>query len=160
MKKLLFVFSLLTVLISTASLPASAASGKATVPPGDYRYFGSTSYHQLMYFVSNITSNPITVKITLYNNAGSIVTTGFTASPNLTNVVVNPGDSSVSFTLAANATGYLMYNTSSLDWGYAIIAWTQDGSVPYGLIADVAESLTINNTWTARTLAVNNGLPF
>jgi hypothetical protein len=96
----------------------------------------------------------------VYNQTGSIVTTGFAASPNAPSVVVNPGDSSISFTLAANATGYVAYNDTTLDWGYATIAWTQNSSAPYGLIADVKENLAVGGIWSSRTLVVNNGMPF
>lgn len=159
MKKLVLLFVVLTVLIFCVCIPAFASSGKAIVPPFDARYIGSSAYYGEQFFVTNITSNPITVKITVFNKSGSIVTTGLSGTSNLTNFTVNPGDCSVSFSLDANATGYVVYSPTTLDWGYATIAWSQDSSVPYGLIADVKEGLTASG-YTSRTLSVNNGMPF
>jgi hypothetical protein len=162
MKKVFWLASLLTALVVSASIPALAASGKAIVPPFDARFINSNVYYGESFFVTNITSNPITVKITIYNQTGAMVTTGLTAgTTSVTNLVVNPGDSSVSFTLAANATGSITYSPTTLDAGYATIAWSQDGSsVQYGLIADVKEYLTWGSTSTQRTISVNNNLPF
>jgi hypothetical protein len=58
MKKLSFILVLFTVLISSISISAFAQSGKATIPPGDYSYQSATSFSRMVYFVSNITSNP------------------------------------------------------------------------------------------------------
>jgi hypothetical protein len=56
---------------------------------------------------------------------------------NAGNFTVNPGDSSASFTLAANATAHILYSPSAMDCGYATIAWTQDkSSAQFGVIAD------------------------
>lgn len=160
MKKLLQVLVLLTVLIYCISIPAFAASGKAIVPPGDFRYFSASLNYNHMYFVSNITNSPITVKITIFGKSGSVITTGISGSSNVTNFTVNPGDCSVSFDLDANATGYVTYSPTTQEWGYATIEWSQDSSAPYGLIADVKEGLTGTTGYGIRTLAVNNGMPF
>lgn len=162
MKKLLWAFSLLTILTSSISLPAFAASGKAIVPPFDTRYYSSTVNYGESFLITNITSSPLTVKISIYSQTGSIITTGLSVLVgNVTNFVLNPGDSSASFTLAANATVHILYSPSTLDCGYATIAWTQDNSsAQYGLIADVKEGLQAGSSYTQRTLAVNNNMPF
>jgi hypothetical protein len=46
MKKLLWTLSLLTILISSASIPAFAAGGKAVVPPFDSSLVSATLYYQ------------------------------------------------------------------------------------------------------------------
>jgi hypothetical protein len=160
MKKLLLVLVLLTAFISCISIPAFASSGKATVPPGDFRYISSSTYYGSKYLVSNITCSRITVKITIFGQSGSIITTGLTGSPNLINFTINPGDASVSFDLEANATGYVDFYLNTLNWGYSIIEWSQNSIVPYGLIADVKEGMTSPLGYAHRTLSVNNGMPF
>ncbi|SRR6266702_7186519 len=161
MKKLLQVFLLLTASVGAITVPAFAASGKAIVPPFDSRYGSASSYFGHSYFITNITNNPITVKISIFNQTGLMITTGLTqVSSNMTNFVLNPGDATASFTLAANNTADLYYPSSTQDCGYATISWTQDSTVQIGLIADVRELLWINNVYSFRTIAVNNNMPF
>lgn len=165
MKKLLWVLSLLVFFGSSVSISAFAASGKAIVPPFDARNYNNGAYNVTAFFITNITSSPITVKLNIYNEAGTIVTSGISAlsSAQTTGFTVNPGDASASFTLAANATAHIEYKTSTLDRGYATISWNQDGGTSqYGLIADVREGITVNNgnTYGVRTIAVNNNMPF
>jgi hypothetical protein len=162
MKKVSSLALLATVILGSASISALAASGKAIVPPFDARFINSNVYYGESFFVTNITSNPITIKISVYNQSGTLVTAGFTGgTASITSLTVNPGDASVSFTLAANATGYVNYSPTTVDVGYATIAWNQDNSsVQYGLIADVKEYLTWGNTSAQRTISVNNNLPF
>jgi hypothetical protein len=162
MKKLLFVFSLLTVLIGSVSIPALAqtASGKAVVPPFDSRYLSSAVFSVDQFFITNITSSPITVTITIYNSAGSMVTSGLAPAVGATNFVLNPGGSTASFTLAPNGTAFLQYAPTTVDVGYATVAWTQSNSTAqYGLIADVREAY-VSTGQAFRALAVNNNMPF
>jgi len=161
MKKLFLTLLILTFFISYISRPSFAASGKAIIPPGDFRHITSSAYYEQIYFVANITSSPIIVKITIYNQSGSMIRTGFTSfSSNLTNFIVNPGDSSVSFTLSANATGAVLYTPTTIGFGYGIIQWSQNSSELFGLIADVKEGLTTSLGYAFRTLLVNSSMPF
>jgi hypothetical protein len=169
MKKLLFMFSLLTVLVGSNSLLAFAqASGKAVVPPFDARYTNSAGFIQVDFLATNITSSPMNVTITIYGQTGSIVTTQLAVvtgtGAGVSNFVLNPGGgASASFTLAANSTAFIVYGPLTADCGYATIGWTQSNSTAqYGLIADVKENQTVTgaSSWFMRTIAVNNGMPF
>ena len=162
--------SLITAFAGLTSLSALAqtASGKAFVPPFDARYASSSSYFGESIFITNITSNPINVALDIYNQTGVLITTNVAVvtgnGTGVSGFALNSGGSTAVFTLAANSTTELAYTNTTLDTGYASIAWTQSNSKElYGLLADVKEvylgsGSTVN--YVGRTLAVNNNLPF
>lgn len=144
---------------------AQTASGKTVVPPFDSRYASSSSQFQDSFFVTNITSSPITVILTIYNQTGTMVTSGVSVvsgtGAGVTNFALNSGGGTASLTLAANATTHLSYVPSTLDCSYATIAWTQSNSTAlFGLLADVKENYLGGSALSIRTIAVNENRPF
>jgi hypothetical protein len=167
MRTQLRIVSLLVALASGTALPALAqtAGGKAIVPPFDSRYQSSAQYLADSFFITNITSNPITVSLSIYTQTGSLVTANVTVvsgnGAGVSGFALNSAGSTAVFTLAANATTQLSYNNTSLDCSSAIIAWSQSNSRElYGLIADVKENFINSGADSFRTIAVNNNNPF
>jgi len=161
MKKIMTCLITMICLLGLAA-GTSANTGRAIIPPTGFSYFTSSSYVQPQLFISNITNNSISITITFYDKNGAILT-GVVSGLNLNNLNSSPGNASISFDLAANATGYvfLNLNSASTNFGYGIIGWTQNSTAVYGLVANGSNVWYNNGRWiNSYSIPINNGLPF
>ena len=164
MKKSLIVLTVLLSLFALSTV-SYAASGKAIIP-----YFHAettTGINYTKFYISNITNNPINVKVTLFSkdgivfkNVGSLIYTGV----NLENLNTNLSDASLSYTLDSNKTSEIMFTHITLEFGYGFIEWTQDSDSVYGLVAMAREIQNPCRYFSKNPVfshfPINNGLPF
>ena len=134
-----------TTFLSFVSFNVLAGSGKATLP-----HWGSPEAANL--FISNITPNHINVNVTFYDKAGNKL------PPTTIGNFVNSNSQ-----LAPNSTGFVAISTSSFDYGYATIEWTNEQGDD-DVVALIAHGYrVIKNTSSLRSdiaVPVNNGMPF
>jgi hypothetical protein len=162
MKKMLVGLTLMICLLGLSTV-TYGNTGKAIITPTEFTYYSSSNYFEPQFYFSNITNNPLTVTITLYDKTGSILTSGFHISNNVSNPNTSPSNASLSFDLAANATCTLKIwlSSSSDNYGYGIIEWTQNSTAICGLIAHGCDWYkNVSGAWTSYALPINNGLPF
>lgn len=143
---------------------SSYSTGKAVIP-----LFIQDGTHSGMFTVSNITDNPISVTVTLYNSDGSILvddnsanTGRITGTNELINFTDQNTDSTLTFTLSAHSTGifYTYHNTPTTKYGYGIIKWQQDGNALQGLVAQGSYVYTSSGEISHFSIPINGGLPF
>lgn len=147
-----------------------AASGSAVMPVcKNYKISNQETYNSIIY-LSNITGASIDIKITIFNYDGSVVkdpaSTLFRVG-NVSSFNGNPtSNNSATFTVAANNSAYFIFeNATSSSYGYAIIEWTQDSNVIYGLLCharefhyrDISPSITREYAYS---IPINGGQPF
>lgn len=121
-------------------------------------------------YVTNISSDSVIVTITLYNDAGVLIsdsddspTAGKLQASNATNYSDATGLYSMKFTLAPNATSLVWVdNPSSLaDYGYGEIKWWNGGPDPSeALIAHAVMYRSFSGNVGYYTVQVNDGNPF
>lgn len=164
MKKSLIVVMTVVCLLSMATI-ASANSGSAVLPAYYFNGVDSTTYSWTGIRISNITSSPINVKVTLYKQDGSLFSpiTDYIATINVQNFISNLSDASCTFTLNGNATGIISIRKSPSPetFGYGKIEWNQDSNSIYGLIAFSSFAQFVNGQITSRySVEINSGKPF
>lgn len=152
----------------------SAKSGKAIVPTFETWDSGSSNYKRGDIHISNITDEPVSVFITLYDSSGNILTDG-DGSPSSGNIKLeytasayddNLSDASVTFTLAANSSAYvrIMGDGTTKTLAYGSIEWEQISKNTVALVAHstVQEYKKVSGEQSRSTysLPINNGLPF
>lgn len=169
-KNLIFMILCLCFFMFSQGNIASANSGMATIP---YFYASDgTYYSSSVYFISNVTEEPITVTITLYKEDGTILTdtdndstTGTIRGTNFSSYseysdINSP--SSLTVTLNGLESGYLSICSSTLSFGHGVIKWNQDSNALYGLVSHGYMYQKRNSTdQTSRTaIDINNSQPF
>ncbi|HAS6319026.1 TPA: hypothetical protein I7235_01490 [Vibrio vulnificus] len=131
-----YFFLVLTLIFSQF---ANAGNGKALIPHWE-------SVNSVLFFVSNITSNPIEVNMKLYDEKGNVV--------NLEEVGL-----SSQFILEPKASKKLLSDGKNLKWkfGFGSISWKNLG-------ADENEVaiMAVAETWGGNggKIVLNNGQPF
>ncbi len=178
MKKLLICIMVIVCLVGSASV-TYGNSGSAIIPCVT-RAREANRYFITGIFYSNITNDPATITITLYDTNGEIIKDtdnsqtagaiqlGRTGATHL-NYTENLSNASVSFTLEGHKTGWIAVHqtsnsTGTQDVGYGIIEWTQEGSahnvqclVAHGMMADIYTNLANSSRFA---IPINNGMPF
>ena len=164
MKKALVVLTVLLSLFALSNI-SYAASGSAIIP-----YFHAETTTGINYtkiYISNITNNPINVKVTLFSKDGTIfknVGNLIYRSENLENFNTNLSDASLSYTLYNNKSSMIMFTHVANEFGYGLIEWTQDSDSVYGLVAMGKEVQNPNKDFRGDPVftnyPINNGLPF
>ena len=163
MKRSLVVLTVLLSLFAGVAI-VSANSGSAIIP-----YFHAETATGINYtkiYISNITNNPINVKVTLFSkdgfvfkNVGSLIT-----GTNMEGFNSNLSDASFSYTLDSNKSSMFMFNHTSREFGYGLIEWTQDSDSVYGLVAMGKEIQNPRSDYSGDPVfsnyPINNGLPF
>lgn len=162
MKKLLVVLLVIGCLMGLAT-GVYAKTGSAIIPHfqnGNDNYMG-------LFFITNITEQPINVKVTFYKTDGGLIvgddnvrTTGITrcGGASVINYNENLEDATVSFTLGANATVWVYQVNSNI--GYGMIEWSQNSKATVGLISFGRNQWVYNGQWNFYSIPINNGLPF
>lgn len=162
MKKTIKALSLLTALFSTASI---AASGSALIPHFlSHKLSNFYSY----FYVSNITSEPVDVTITFYDQDGNIITdqgnsssTGYFRGYYYSSYAEPPVDSSIKLTIGPQKTTTISlqsYNTKS---GYGKIEWSQAGTETRTAIIAHGRSYRNKSGYEGSyTIPINNGIEF
>jgi hypothetical protein len=154
MKKLLTVLILVICLFCFSSL-VFANSGSAIIPC----YWTDGPTLQTFFFISNITSSEIHIKITLFKDDGTILNGSTTGYGKIENFQNNLTDCSISFTLGPNKSGYFGINAAATN-GYGIIQWDQNSSTIKGLVAHGEFNYYNGNLNSRFSIPINNGLPF
>jgi hypothetical protein len=168
MKKLMYFFMSFVLVTSILGVKSSAnassySTGKAIIPSYVEQYAFATVFN-----VSNITDNPITVTVTLFNTDGTILTddnnmnAGRISGVNLLNYSDQNTDSTLTFTLNPHATGQIItkMNTSITNVGYGVIQWRQEGNAAYGLVAHSNVVYNVVGDSSRYAIPINGGLPF
>lgn len=163
MRKILLVFLLLALLLIPSVV--QARSGSAVIPT--YWFTRNEKYPDVvsnLFYISNITDQPISVDVTLFNCDGTIYKIPAGDHVYIYNTIsytLNNINSTISFELNPNATTYMVFGTSVYvkRYGYGIIEWTQDSNNTYGLVA--AGSLLHSQPEVSRyAIPINYGMPF
>lgn len=160
MKKLLVILLVGMCLLGVAGV-TYGKSGSAVIPSFWNQYFSASNKKWTVILVSNITDEPIAVKLTFFSKDGSILTTGIT-SENVSNFTTSVTNASCSFDLTGKTTGNIVIDTSSLNYGFGLIEWSQDSNTVYGLVAHGAQTHMISTStgYNRYAIPINNGLPF
>jgi len=167
-KALLFVVCCL--LFSGYSL---ANSGKAIIShieafsaaPGD-------NQTDTLFYITNIASESVTVKVTIYNETGDVVSdgdnslsNGIIKAENVTNYTEGT-TYTANYDVAANATSRLWLDVDYGDWirGYAIIEWEKSKEsssiLPNALVANVLMYRSFNKNVGYYIIQANHGDAF
>ncbi len=159
MKKILVCLMVVVCLLGLGSV-AFGKSGSAIIPHFD----ASGSVQAYYLYISNITSEPISVVVTLYKQDGSIVIGSNVSNygAGISDWNINPNNATVSFTLDSNCTAEV-YTTSSLvgtTWGYGNIEWSQNSRASQGLVAYAFAECNSAYHFTKNDVMINNGQPF
>lgn len=162
MKKFLVCLVTMVCLLSLSTVTL-ANSGSAILPYISWSYTSSTHYRNPEFTVSNITNQPITISITVYNSDGTVLDGKyFKTSGNAQNLIANPSsETSVSFTLNAYCTGGT-YISGITGMGYGRITWSNsDPNTSQGIVATIGH-YTQNSqmSFSSTVIPINNGLPF
>ena len=153
-------------LVGMASM-VSANSGKAIIPQWLSSGTNGTNPYTSVIYISNITNEPINVKVTFYEDDGTVLVDGdnnpntgtLRTHGNFSNYNDNPGKASISFTLNANSTVYVNSHTTAKYKGFGTIEWDQDSNAVCGLVA-FGRGQYYSNGWTFYAIPINNGQPF
>ena len=168
MKKLisLFVF-LFTICLTNIAL---AGSGSAVVPMFYVITSSNGSQASPWIYMTNITSDDITVTVTYYDRSGTILsdgedsqTAGLVRGVNLNNYDGSLTGASATFTISPNNQGIIYLQNAVSDpsrTGSAIIEWTQDSDARIGLIAHQLTFTSDPNGPARYSVCINGGLPF
>lgn len=156
MKKL-FIVLMVAICLFSISTVTFANSGSAIIP-----YFLVATTYQPEFYFSNITNEPITVKIAFYSSNGSIISGNYITAFSLTPITLDKSDPNVSVTFSLNgrSTGGI-YISGIMERGYGIVQWSQNAQNIEGLVA--TSQLWYHNSngsWSFTTIDINNGLPF
>lgn len=173
MKKYLIAVLVLSLLMSVfvfANVSSAAlSSGKAIIPPIASSNNGTSSYAYSTLSFANITDDPITVKITLYNTDGSIFKDDGSGS---TGEIISVYSTALNYSdnLSEDATltcilnghtqaGIHILSTTTFS-GYGIIEWSQNCSQLKAMIAQAYFFNDINGKVSRAAIPINGGMPF
>ncbi|CAM2011644.1 hypothetical protein [Acanthopleuribacter pedis] len=161
-----------TVCLMTLSLSALAGSGQAYLNHFYSATHSARTANQVdgVIYITNISSDPVIVTVTLYNDQGVIISDGddLAAAGKLkaTNAA-NYSDSSayfsMKFTLAPNATSQVWVDNPStaIDYGHGLISWWNEGPEPEtALIAHGVMYRSYSGNVGYYSVQVNEGKPF
>lgn len=170
MKKLITKKLIVSCLILVTLITSGASSVFATSSAYGKGYISywrdNKSSVTTGYSISNITDTPINVKVTLYKDDGTVfVDDGSSTSGSITNQGTGSNyndqlsDATVSFTLDAHCSAYIViHNLSETNSGYGTIEWTQDNSsVTTGLVAHGTFYSSDNSRFD---ISINGSNPF
>lgn len=148
MKVLINIIAVALVLFSSLSF---SGSGKAIMPSW---HAGSGTLKVSAIFFSNITSNTLNVKFTVYGKDGAVL------NPTIYGGLINSNTQ-----LAPNSSGFIeIQSPSSFNQGYVIIEWEniEDEDNAVAMVAN-GYNVGSNNGSTFRSdyaVPINNGMPF
>ncbi|XOV79478.1 MAG: hypothetical protein ACFHVJ_00605 [Aestuariibacter sp.] len=168
MKKLLTFATLLAF-----SFNLFAASGQASFPPFEITYFTPDDFKRAWINVSNITDEPVTVKFTLYDDAGNVVTDGdnspstgpIRAQYNFSSYSDSIAGQSGQFVLQANSSARLwVHGNGTPTMMYGTIAWEQDSKATVALLSNIMIDRFYRQTYRqsshTQNIVVNGGEAF
>ncbi len=164
-------------LLMASSATTYAASGSAAIPhflggPGNPNVAVDV-YVTVLYF-SNVTDDPITVKIKLFKHDGTLMTddgsptTGQFTSWQYNTYNDNVAGTSVSLTIQPHNTALFAVNPSAdIAQGYGVVEWEQDSDAIAGLVAHgrfyrhfLGHNGTHNLNEMGYSIPINSGMPF
>lgn len=133
-------------LISSA-FTAMAGNGKAIVP-----MWYSNLYQSSVIFISNFSDNDVDVTVTFYQKDGTVATSSIT----YTNWI----NSNAS--IGADNTAYINITSSTEQFGYAVIEWTNRGTDDdtVALVAHGFWGKVLSTKEGSYAIPINNGAPF
>ena len=138
MKKLRTVFVCLFLFASFSAAFAQDSQGKAIIPHWE-KYLTSISHVSPTMFLSNISSETVTVKVTLYDENGNVYDeSSETGSTNFRIQGAFSGDpmSAAGATLGPNQSGRIIIENGSFQAGYGEITWsTGTANIQVALVA-------------------------
>ena len=162
MKKFRKFFLILTFFVSS---PSFAANGSALIP----HFITDTSASFYSYFyITNITSETIEVKITFFNANGDVITdtgnshtTGYFRAADFDTYIEPAADHSVVITLNAQQTFSMALQSYISNKGYGKIEWTQENSqTRTAVIAYGRTERYEYGRHQALAIPINNGVEF
>lgn len=164
MKRLLIGLVAMVCLLGMVGV-AYGNSGSAIIPSFMTTYTSSTQYVNTLLRITNITNEPIDVKISLFQINGSLLSgTKYVASyDNVNNLNTSLTDATVSFSIDPNSTCQIIFNTltsSSITYGYGRIEWYQGSKASVGLVVFGYNTYKDSMGYDRAVLPINNGLPF
>ncbi|MCG8612279.1 MAG: hypothetical protein MI864_17290 [Pseudomonadales bacterium] len=150
------------VIVFLVPILAYAESGEAIIP-----HWYKNQYNQYTLRVSNISNVPVTVSITLYDQAGNEYTEASESASIYTSTDIFIGDGFTSdpvggsATLQAGESGYIQvkYGTT-VKWGYGKIKWASNEKNQVALIAVGMVDFWLDDRAGRTTYPINNLLPF
>jgi len=160
-------FKICLYLILTTIPSVYAATGSAIIPSWHAVDYGSSSNQSYFLLnISNITEKATSVSVRLFDKAGNIYQQGSGESLQVADAVsfdVSGAAETVKINIAPNATISMSVLTSSLQNGYGVIEWQQDGTKSLEALVANGTQLVYKSDLShrsERTIAINNGLPF
>ena len=155
------------VLLLAISPSVFAATGSAIIPSWHSVNYGSGSNQSYFLLnISNITDKATSVSVRLFDKAGNIYQQGSGESLQVADAVsfdTSGTAETVKINIAANATISMSVLTSTVQNGYGVIEWQQDGSKSVEALVANGTQLVYKSDFShrsERTISINNGMPF
>jgi hypothetical protein len=168
--RIISLFAAVAVTLISAS--ASAATGKAVLSHLEFGYSDFNNRGDTTIYISNVTTDNTTVTLTLFNNAGAVITDGDASSSTgplklygtFSSYQESPsGGGSVQFLLGAHQSArLLLYENTSSSYtnGYGRIEWTQATDNSTALVAHAKYNYKFAGQWSVSGVMINSGSPF
>lgn len=164
--------ALIFIIVSILAQQAYASGGTAIIPHWlSEGTVGTTNHTNLHLHTSNISGTTITVTVTLYDEAGNLISdtddnpaTGLVWGTNVASYTDNSTTYTARYDIPAHNTSRIIINTpnvSTLEFGYGKIEWSaSNNKLGVAMVAHCWLYRHFSGAVGYLDVTVNNGLPF